>query len=128
MKITTSKSGHIKADIIIHGEIYNIFKEKTCFLGIHLDFSTHQMCLYLGFLYIFIELFGVDRSSWGYATIDSVKDIFKWKGIRLNWHYTNHIPHDYFFNLGVTFTENHTVLFLWKLQLVIERRRNESKE
>lgn len=134
MFITTSSNSNVKAKIRFCPEIdlVNPFKLKRWFFGLHLDFSTHQMILYLGVFHLFIEILEVDRSIWGYATIDNFRVIKKHNSWTFGKHCTNHIPDD-FFNIGITADLGHfgggysrdIIFFFGKYQLN-KKLRNQS--
>jgi len=114
---TTSPLSSTPAKIRVCLDRNHPLKFKRLFLGLHFDFSTHQFLLYMGLITLFIELFSSAR-EWG-ATIDKRNSVWKKGDLELLKHYTNHIPHDYFFNIGITIYTNYIILFLWKLQLWI---------
>jgi len=117
MRFTTSEMADVPADVRINLSRPHPLKFKRLFLGLHLDFSMHQMMLYAGLATLFIEIYPPIREE--EATIDGKKLLWKTKYFDLGYHYTNHKPHDYFFNMGATFYTDCVVLFLWKLQFVI---------
>ena len=117
LKFTTSALSSVQADIRVNLERPHPLQFKRLFLGLHLDFSTHQLLLYMGVLTLFIELFAPKR-TWG-GTIDYQKSLFKTGNLELFYCWTNHIPHDYVFNIGMTFYSNYIIIFFWKLQLWI---------
>jgi len=109
--LTTSDLGSVPGDIRINISRKHPLKFKRLFLGLHLDFSTHQMLLYMGIVTLFIELYGVDRKV---AVIDKEKSLLRFKEFEIFYHDSNYSKH--FFNIGITFYTNAVILFFWQLR------------
>jgi len=112
--LTTSELGSVPGDIRINISRKHPLKLKRIFLGLHIDFSTHQLLWYMGILTLFIEIYGIDRKQ---AVIDKKRTLYKVKNIELLFHNSNYSKH--FFNIGITFENNTIILFFWQLQLWI---------
>ena len=112
MKFSTSDKADIPADVRLNIHFNNPTKEKRLFLGIHLDFSTHQILLYLGLLTIFVEIKGIQRDD---AVHDKEKLLWRCKFVDLVFHNSNYSKH--FFNLGILIQHRHITLFFWQLRL-----------
>jgi len=112
--LTTSELGSVPGDIRINISRRHPLKFKRLFLGLHLDFSTHQMMLYMGVITLFIEIYGIDRSV---GVQDKQRSLWKLGELELFYHNSNLSKH--YFNIGITFYNNAVILFLWQLRLWI---------
>jgi hypothetical protein len=118
-KFTTSDLGDVPGDIRINLSRRHPLKFRRLFLGLHVDFSTHQLLLYMGIMTLFIEIYGPYREN---AVIDRLKPLLKFKRLTLEYHDSNYSKH--FFNIGITFEQNEITLFLWQLRLNIKNKCN----
>ena len=121
MKITTSDLRSVPADIRINLSRKHPLRFRRLFLGLHLDFSTHQILAYFGLFTLFMEIYGPYKKD---AVIDMERVLCKFKNLKLCFHNSNYSKH--FFNIGVTFESNHLTLFFWQLRFYIFYSRNES--
>ena len=112
---TTSNLRTVHGDIRINLTRTHPLKFKRLFLGLHVDFSTHQLIIYMGIITLFIEIYGIDKKD---GVIDRQKSIWKSRGeLELFYHDSNYSKH--FFNMGITIYTNAIILFLWQLRLWI---------
>lgn len=111
---TTSDLRSVSGDIRINLSRRHPLKFKRLFLGLHVDFSTHQLLLYMGIITLFIEIYGPYKE---HAVIDRQKFLCKLGKIELVYHDSNYSKH--FFNIGITIEQNEITLFLWQLRLLI---------
>ena len=117
--LTTSELSSVPADIRVCLTRTHPLKFKRLFLGLHIDFSTHQLLLYMGFITLFVEIYGINRNG---AVKDRRKSIWKLNELELLYHDSNYSKH--FFNIGMTIYTNYIILFLWQLQLWIPIRKD----
>ena len=113
-RFTTSELGSVPGDIRICMNHSHPLKTKRMFLGIHLDFSTHQMILYTGIASLFVEIYGKSRKE---GVIDKETLLCNLKGFMVFFHNSNHSKH--FFNLGITIYPDHIILFFWQFRLYV---------
>jgi len=113
-RFTTSDLRSVPADIRVNLSRQHPLKFKRLFLGFHVDFSTHQLLLYMGIITLFIEIYAPYKED---AVIDRQKSLGKFGKLELFYHDSNYSKH--FFNIGITIEQNTVVLFLWQLRLWI---------
>lgn len=118
---TTSDLRSVHGDIRINLSRKHPLKFKRIFLGLHVDFSTHQLLLYMGIITLFIEIYGPHKEN---AVIDRHKPLGKLGRLELFYHDSNYSKH--FFNIGITIEQNSIVLFLWQLRLWISPKRSDN--
>jgi len=121
-KFTTSDLTSVPGDIRVNLSRKHPLKFKRLFLGLHVDFSTHQLLLYMGIITLFIEIYGPYRE---HAVIDRQKLIWKLGKLELFYHDSNYSKH--FFNIGITIQQNSVILFLWQLRLWIPIKKIQTK-
>ncbi len=121
-RFTTSDLRSVPADIRINLSRKHPLKFKRLFLGLHVDFSTHQLLLYMGIITLFIELYSPYKE---HAVIDRQKPLGKLGRLELFYHDSNYSKH--FFNIGITIEQNQITLFLWQLRLMIPRKTSRGK-
>jgi len=116
-KFTTSARASVPADIRVHLEFHNPFKQNEIrlFVGLHLDFSGRQALLYFGFVTLLIE---VCRKHDPRPSIDKETLLHVIGKLNILRHDNNR--HNNFFNIGCTIHRNkahrHTAWFFGKLR------------
>lgn len=114
MKFTTSDLRSVSGDIRINLTRTHPLKFKRIFLGLHVDFSTHQLMIYMGLITLFIEIYGPYKED---AVIDKQRSLWKLGELELFFHNSNYSKH--FFNIGMTIYPNAVILFFWQLRFWI---------
>ena len=74
MRFTTSEMADVEADIRVNISRPHPLKFKRLFLGLHIDFSMHQLLLYAGLATLFVEIYGPKRDD---ATVEKTYSIFE---------------------------------------------------